>query len=89
MLTSDGPTLLEQIGAAVGAGDAPAVGRLAHSLKGMISNFCAPAIQVCALELEKMGKAGDLAGAAPALRHLRERVGALTGELQDFIRART
>lgn len=88
MLTSDGPPLLEQLGAAVAAGDAAAVGRLAHTLKGMVSNFCAPSVQTCAMELEKMGKGGDLAAAGPALEVVKQGVSELTTELLDFIKAR-
>ena len=37
MLTADGPPLLEQVRTAVNAGDAAAVARHAHALKGMVS----------------------------------------------------
>ena len=46
MLASDGPELIRQLRDAVASGNAPEVGRLAHSLKGMISNFCSPAPSV-------------------------------------------
>jgi len=88
MLVSDGPALLASIRAAIDAGDAGAVGRHAHALKGMISNFCAPATQEQALALEKMGKCGDLAGAPGSLTALEQSVASLTGELQTFVRAR-
>lgn len=88
MLATDGPTLLASVRAAIQAGDGAAVGKHAHALKGMISNFCAPTTQECALELEKMGKANALAAAPAALRALEERVAALTAELQSFIKAR-
>ncbi len=88
MLADDGPTLLEQIGAAVQAGDAEAVGRHAHALKGMISNFCAPETQACALEVEKLGKSGDLAGAPAAMQTLESKVRALTAELLEFVKAK-
>ena len=42
MLAQDGRALLADVRSAVAAGDAAAVGRAAHALKGMISNFCAP-----------------------------------------------
>ena len=87
MLTSDAPKLVEELRRALAGGDAPAVGRLAHSLKGMVSNFCAPQAQASALELERLGKGGDLSLAEPALSSLEQHVGALTSELRNFIGA--
>ena len=46
MLEADGPALLEEIRRSADAGDAASAGRAAHTLKGMISNFCAPDAQV-------------------------------------------
>ena len=87
MLTSDGPALVADLRRAMAAGDAGQVGRIAHALKGMISNFCAPRAQQSALDVERIGKAGDLSSAAPAVRALEEHLDALTGELLVFIKA--
>lgn len=87
MLVSDGPALLAQIRAGVAAGDAAAVGKHAHTLKGMISNFCAPDAQACALEVERIGKGGDLGAAPAAVETLETRVRALTDELTAFARS--
>lgn len=89
MLGTDGRSLLDEIERAIGSGDAAAVGRAAHALKGMVSNFCAPETQECALALERAGKAGDLAGAPAALGAVRGRVEALIGELLAFVQARS
>lgn len=89
MLETDGRSLLADTRAAIAAGDAPGVGRAAHTLKGMISNFCAPAAQALALEIEKAGKAGDCAGAAAALARLEAPLEALIEELVAFVRARS
>src|SRR3954468_21950084 len=72
MLSADGPALLREIKRAVDTADAAAVGRTAHTLKGMISNFCSPETLASAFELEKLGKAGDLSGAAAAVTNLAE-----------------
>lgn len=88
MLESDGQSLMREVRAALAAGDAPAVGRVAHTLKGMISNFCSPAAQACALEVEKAGKAGDLAAAAPAVDALERQLQALIHELIGFVKTR-
>ena len=89
MLDADGRALLADVGQALAAGDAPAVGRAAHALKGMISNFCAPEAQQRALEVERIGKGGDLAPAAVALATLEQHLEALIAELQSFIHARS
>lgn len=89
MLATDGPDLLSQLQQAIATADAPAVGRIAHTLKGMIANFCAPDAQACALDMEKMGKAADLAHASETLEVLTEHVTALTAELQAFVKARS
>jgi two-component system sensor histidine kinase BarA len=89
MLEADGRALMVELNTAVAAGDAPAIGRTAHTLKGMISNFCAPAVQTLALDVEKAGKAGDAAGAAAASAKLEPELEALTAELVAFVRARS
>jgi two-component system, sensor histidine kinase and response regulator len=89
MLSSDGALLLEQIRAGLHANDPAAVGRSAHALKGMISNFCAPATQALALDLERHGKAGDISRAAPLLASLEQSLAELTSELAAFIKARS
>src|SRR5438128_2052533 len=66
MLQTDGRALLADVHRAIAAGDAASVGRAAHALKGMVSNFCAPAAQESALQVERLGKSGDLASAAAA-----------------------
>lgn len=88
MLTDDGPALLGKVIDGIASGDAAGVARDAHALKGMISNFCAPETQAAALEIERMGKSGDLATAPSALAELRLRMDALVVELNAFIKAR-
>jgi len=59
MLESDGRSLMAQVKASIAAADAKAVGTGAHTLKGMISNFCAPTLQELALNdliLKRDGK---------------------------------
>lgn len=89
MIVADGPALLEQVRAAHAAGDAVAVGRHAHALKGMISNFCAPAAHACAHDIEKLGKQGDLAPVPAAIERAHRELTDLTAELVGFVKART
>lgn len=88
MLAVDGRALMAEVRRAADAGDAPAVGRAAHTLKGMISNFCAPEAQACALAVEKTGKSGDLSAAALAVAELDAQLDALIVELGDFLAQR-
>ena len=89
MLTGDGPGLISQIQSAISAGDSETLGRVAHTLKGMISNFCATAAHQAALELEQMGKKGDLSAAPAAAGVLQDRVDALIAELEQFVKTRS
>jgi HPt (histidine-containing phosphotransfer) domain-containing protein len=89
MLTADGPPLLEQVRTAVSAGDAAAVARHAHALKGMVSNFAASRPHACAAEIEKMGRSGDLSAAGPALDTMQQLLDALSTELVAFAKARS
>ncbi len=88
MLVSDGSSLLEQVRQGVASNDGSAIGRHAHALKGMISNFCAAEAQACALTMEQIGKSGDLASAATALASLESALRDLTAELLEFVKAK-
>jgi HPt (histidine-containing phosphotransfer) domain-containing protein len=88
MLTSDGPPLLDQLHRALAAGDAPAVSRTAHSIKGMVSNFCAAGAHAAAQRVEQFGKSGDLAAAPAAAQTLHEDLDSLTRELLEFVKAK-
>lgn len=87
MLVADGPALVQEIRAAIAGGDAAGVGRHAHALKGMISNFCAAEAQACALEVERIGKSGELSAAGVALDALEVQLSSLTTELLAFMKA--
>jgi PAS domain S-box-containing protein len=60
------PGRMDELHVALAAGDAPALNRLAHNLKGVASNFCAERLTVTARELEAAAHAGNLE-AAPLL----------------------
>ena len=88
MLSADGPALVGEIRQAADRGDAPAVGRTAHALKGMVSNFCAPATHASALEVERIGKAGDLSSVPAVLDELEFQLNALIADLTEFLATR-
>jgi HPt (histidine-containing phosphotransfer) domain-containing protein len=83
LFLEDSPRLIDEVRAAVAAGDAAALRRAAHTLKGAASNFGASAVVAAALELETMGRTGDLSGAAPA----RDRLGAALAALDAALAA--
>ena len=83
MLGEESPALFEQLRAALASGDPAALATAAHTLKGMLGNFCAEPAREAAAELEALGRAGGLDGAAEAL----DRVERLTTELDAALRA--
>ncbi len=89
MLQCDGRSAMQQIRDALAAGDAPGLGRAAHALKGIVSNFCSPQTQASALQVEQMGKNGDLSAAPAAVTILEQRLRALLDELTAFVKERT
>ena len=89
MLKTDGRALMDQIRAALASGDAPALGRHAHAIKGMISNFCAPAALASAFEVEKIGKSGDLTSAPAAVDALSARLDELIAALTELLAVRS
>ncbi len=89
MLTVESPPLLEQVRTAVSAGDAAAVARHAHALKGMIANFCAAQAHAAAQRVEQFGKSGDLTAAPAAVQTLHDDLDSLTQELLKFVKAKS
>ncbi len=55
---------------ALGQGDAQAVAELAHSLKGSAANVGAMDVRDLALEIEQLGRAGDLQAVSPLIDRL-------------------
>jgi len=67
---SETPELVQSLKAAIKGGDADAVRRLAHRIKGMLANFNAePAVASAAL-LESLGRNNQLDGAAEEFEKL-------------------
>ena len=88
MLKTDGRALMEKIRSAAASGDAAAVGREGHAIKGMISNFCAPGAHASAYEVEKIGKSGDLSAAPVAIETLQIRLDELIRGLAELLAVR-
>jgi HPt (histidine-containing phosphotransfer) domain-containing protein len=78
------PRQMSAIREAVEHADAPALNRAAHSLKGSVSNFAAPAAFQAAQKLEGIGREGDLSEAGEAFRLLEQQVSLLQSAMDDF-----
>ena len=89
MLDEDCPALLDEIQAAARSGDAAALIRPAHALKGMLTNFCAEPAETAARELEKMGREGRLTGVDRAADRVRSETERLRKDLHEFLRSKT
>jgi CheY-like chemotaxis protein len=88
LFQEDGPRMLEQVREAVAAGDAAAVERAAHLLKGSACNFAADEVVCAARRMEDLGRAGDLSEAAGALRSLEESLRSFLGALDSWLAVR-
>ncbi len=62
---------LKDIEESIEAADAEQVGRHAHSFKGAAANLSAESLRQAALEMEQLGKAGDMTNANECLENLR------------------
>jgi len=74
---TDAEALLASITKGLASSDAPAVHRAAHTLKGAVANFCAPAAVAAAVALESAGRNGDLSDAPALLQRLRREIDAV------------
>ena len=74
LFATESNRLLPEVRAAVEAGDAAALRRAAHTLKGSVACFAAQPATDAALRLELMGRDHNLAGAAEAVATLEAEV---------------
>jgi len=74
LFQEDCPRLLAQIRSAVDGGDAVALERAAHTLKGCVANFGARAAYQAALHLERIGRARELDNAGSACESLEAEI---------------
>jgi len=82
----EGPELMLPIREALRRKDAMEVARLAHGLKGAISNFSSGAAFHSAVRLEQFAKEGDTTLAFDAFKQLERDMNDLTNALKDFVR---
>jgi len=84
LFLEDYPRLLGAMREAVASGDAQALQRAAHTLKGTVGNFCAAAATAAALRMERMGREGDLAQAEEGYAALAQELDRLKASLAEF-----
>ena len=75
------PPLMTQIRSAIGNGNSQELERSAHSLKGSVANFGSDVAWQAALNLEAMGRSGDLNGSQEAFQHLEKIMDAIHPQL--------
>jgi HPt (histidine-containing phosphotransfer) domain-containing protein len=87
LFLEDSGQLLAEIGQAIQAGDAAALHRGAHTLKGSVANFVAREAREMAQHLEMMGRSGDLTGAPARYTALNAEMHRVEADLSEFARA--
>ena len=75
---------LNDLRGAVSSGNAHAIERSAHALKGSVANFGAGRAVEAAAQIENMGRRGDLAEVAEVLHTLELALAALRPELASL-----
>ena len=84
LFLEDAPKVLARIKESIRRNDPKMLERAAHSLKGCISNFGATEACAAALELEVMGRKGDLTRVIDACNRLERAFNELLPELEAF-----
>ena len=79
------PSQLQKLGEAVENKEADTVRETAHTIKGAVGNFGAHSTVKAALNLENIGKSGDLSVAGDALAALRTELEQLERELNNVV----
>ncbi len=86
LFVGDCPRMLSDIQDAVRDGNAEALQKAAHALKGSVSNFAAEAAVQAAFRLEMMGRNQDMTDAAQALKELEREIGRVCEGLSALAR---
>ncbi len=82
----DARSRLRALEEAVQKGDAPAVERVAHTLKGSSGNMGARGMSYLCTRLEDAGASGDLSSGAGLIRRLKEELGRVDRAFEAEVR---
>ena len=85
MLSTQSRPMMQELHRAVESGDANLLRSTAHTLKGMISNFCAHEVSASAAAVEKFGKSGETAAANDSVATLEAQLEELIAALNDWL----
>ncbi len=87
LFLADYPSNLAQIKNALRSGDASALAKAAHKLKGAVGNFAASKVVAAAESIEMLGKCGDFIAAKDALVTLESELGQFAKELNGITKS--
>ena len=87
LFLEDVPGRIDRLRSAWRSGDAAAVQRAAHSLKGSAGNIGADDLLAVCRQLDEHGKAGDLSGLSPLVASLDSEYARVEAEIQTLIKA--
>jgi HPt (histidine-containing phosphotransfer) domain-containing protein len=85
MLNEDSPGLLRQIQDAAARGDADAIVGPAHTLKGMLANFCAARAETAARDVEIVGRENRMTNVDATVTALERETERLRDALHEFL----
>ena len=80
---------VKEIADAIANHDSELLHRSAHTMKGVVSNFCAFPIETLAEKLEKKGKGHQFDGAEELLAEMRSELASFAVALQQFVAVRS
>lgn len=87
MFLDDAPRHMAAIADASASGDASALERAAHTLKGAVANIGALQVQAACARLEQQGRDGHVAEAVPEIARLREEYDTLCQHVRQILSA--
>ena len=87
LFLNDSPQHLDQLAAQLAAGDAGKLANGAHRYLSSVENLGALRMRAACMELERIGRGGDLAGADAVLRQLRAEFDPARAELTAILAA--
>ncbi len=85
ILRQESPIELAKLKASLHAGDPAGVAKAAHTIKGMLANFCALDAWNAACDIERAAWANDLSNGSQLFAQLKTAAEAVQSELQQLL----
>ena len=86
IFNEDSPALLEELQQALLRGDGSALGAAAHTLKGMLGNFCAESAVESAGRLESMANQNNFSDGPQAVAEMQNEIVKLKLALEELLK---